>query len=142
MSPIKARPGIRSQRQDLPDEWRVGLLSPDPSNPRPVFSPPPQLQVATKGSSGAVVSEAGGQKSLSQVLVSAEVKVGVQVLATTVEEAGGEETDLAEEEEVYEMTSMDNIVLGLDEEEDTPRYGPPLQSRVGPLLTHLERSGP
>ena len=100
MSPIKARPGTRSQRQDLPDEWRVGLLSPDPSNPRPVFSPPPLPQAAAKSSSasGAVASEVGGQKGLSQVLVSVEAKVGVQVLATTVEEAGGEETDLAEEE--------------------------------------------
>ena len=98
MSPIKARPGTRSQRQDLPDEWRVGLLSPDPSNPRPVFSPPPQPQVATKSSASAVASEAAGQKGLSLGVVSTEVKVGVQVLATTVEEAGSEETDLAEEE--------------------------------------------
>ena len=98
MSPIKARPGTRSQRQDLPDEWRVGLLSPDPSNPRPVFSPPPQPQVTLRSSSSAVVSEAVRQKGLSQVLGEAEVKVDVQVLATTVEELGGEETDLAEEE--------------------------------------------
>ncbi|KAI1785204.1 hypothetical protein LXA43DRAFT_1100548 [Ganoderma leucocontextum] len=107
--PFKPRrtPGLR--REDMPDEWRVGLLSPDPSNPRPVFSPPtkPRDEPEKVQESGLPLAPAPQGKEVARVTL-VEEQEQVDDVDT--------DTELAEEEEVFEMTSMNDIHVGLPED--------------------------
>ena len=123
-------------RDDWPgDVWRVGLLSPDPNNPLPVFSPPTKPR-------GAPAEEKGKEEDRDKeedrpVAPALDEKVSGQPVAPESEEkevdcapvVGGQEqaddgdtdTESAEEDAVFEMTSMDNIRVTLPEDDTTDR---------------------
>ncbi len=111
--PRQRTPGPRKERWH--DEWRVGLLSPDPSNPRPVFSPPtkPRDERTKENDSGEPPAPTSEEKAVECASVVEEQE---QV------DDGDTDTELAEEEEVFGMTSINDIRVTLPEDEAQDQY--------------------
>ncbi|TBU38247.1 hypothetical protein BD309DRAFT_1058180 [Dichomitus squalens] len=118
---IKTKRTTRDQSRAILDDRRVGLLSPGPSDQRPVFSrPTPTKPTDTTESSSIGGADGAGRNDFSR----SGLALGngdMQASAENSKEDEGEEADLAEEEEVYEMTSMDNIVIGLEDDDNSVR---------------------
>ncbi|PIL33427.1 hypothetical protein GSI_04049 [Ganoderma sinense ZZ0214-1] len=98
------------RRENWPDDWRVGLLSPDPNNPRPVFSPPPKPRVEP-------TKENEVDRPVTPVSEVKEVECTPVAEEPERVEDSDTETELAEEEEVFELTSIDDIHVMLSEED-------------------------
>ena len=108
----------RIPKENWPDDWRVGLLSPDPTNPRPVFSPP------TKRSDEPAKEESS--KPLAPVSnAKEEVECTPEVEEQEQAYDGDMDTELEDEEdeeEVLEMTSIDDIRVTLPKDEALDQY--------------------
>ncbi|KAM5542942.1 hypothetical protein V8D89_003326 [Ganoderma adspersum] len=102
----------RISKENWPDEWRVGLLSPDPKNPRPVFSPP--TKPCDEPAKGEPSKPLAPVSDVKDVACAPEVEEQEQAYD------GDTDTDL-EEDEVFEMTSIDDIRVTLPRDE-TPYY--------------------
>ena len=126
-------------RDDWPgDKWRVGLLSPDPDNPPPVFSPPNKPRGAPADDkdkdkdkeTGWPVAPALDEKVSGRPAALEPEKreveyapaVGGRKQGQEQVSGGDTDTESAEEDEVFEMTSMDNIRVTLPEYEAAARY--------------------
>ena len=130
--PRARTPGPR--RDDWPgDEWRVGLLSPDPNNLLPVFSPPakPRDEPAKEKEEGQPVAPKSQEKEqekessqLAAPVPGEEIECALVADEQEQEQVSGEDTDTesAEEDEVFEMTSMDNIRVTLPEDKAADWY--------------------
>nr|VWO98104.1 Rim9 protein [Ganoderma boninense] len=93
------------RRELWPDDWRVGLLSPDPNNPRPVFSPPPKP-------SDKPAKEDEIELPVVPVSEAEEVECAPVVEEPEQGEDSDTNTELAEEE-VFELTSIGDIRVPL-----------------------------
>ena len=108
----------RISKENWPDEWRVGLLSPDPTNPRPVFSPPTKPR-----------DEPAKEESSKPLALISNVKEEVEYVPEVEEQEqaydGDMDTELEDEEdeeEVLEMTSIDDIRVTLPKDEALDQY--------------------
>ena len=100
----------RIPKENWPDDWRVGLLSPDPTNPRPVFSPPTKLRdEPAKEESSKPLAPVSNAKE--------EVECTLEVEEQEQAYDGDMDSELEEEEEVFEMTSIDDIRVTLPKDE-------------------------
>lgn len=113
---FKPKYSPRIPKENWSDEWRVGLLSPDPSNPRPVFSPPTKPRDEPKKESNVL------PVSVPEVK---EVECAPAVKEQERAEDADTDTELEEEEQVFEMTSIDIRVMLPGDEADQYVQHPP-----------------